>query len=137
MIKTIRKRSKYEGGGLFYEPYPVIPLGRGCSMAVEAIECRPEKISDLVLRGTFTMQDVDYGVSNLSYLQREVDETGSLFRVFVPFTADNSNVKDSHEIALLRGLLEYGGESEVYNLSNQQFEMLNRLLSYDKIVKHF
>lgn len=59
MIKTIRKRSKYEGGGLFYEPYPVIPLGRGCSMAVEAIECRPEKISDLVLRGTFTMQDYE------------------------------------------------------------------------------
>ena len=74
--------------------------------------------------------DVDYGVNNLPYLADEIDETGSLFRIFVPFRADHPYVEFSHEIALFRGMLEYGGGEE--HLNDEQQELLNKLLYYNK-----
>lgn len=56
--------------------------------------------------------DIEHAKNNLWYLKREYEETGCLFRVFVPFKGDDINVSEAKEIALMRGLLEHEGEPD-------------------------
>jgi hypothetical protein len=131
------KVSKYKGFKLFEIHWAHELSKKEKTLRIEVAKLYIDlatSIDPTLVSGEFS---VDYGVSNLSYLQREIEETGSLFRVFLPFRANNTNVEGSHEIALLRGFLEYEGESEIDSLSDQQICLLNKLLSYDEIVKHF
>jgi hypothetical protein len=47
--------------------------------------------------------DAGYGKNNLPYLLEEVEESGDLYRILVPFSGDAPEIKEAKETAMFRG----------------------------------
>ncbi len=74
--------------------------------------------------------DIEYCWNNLHYLQQEIDETGSLYRVFVPIDSDHHISSYAQEVAAYRGFLTYDGEDEAGNLSEEGKALLQKVLKF-------
>ena len=72
--------------------------------------------------------DISYAINNLPYLQREYDESGQLYRVFVPFEMEeeksSSQIGAAKEVALMRAVLEPPEEPE-YQLTPEVQKLLD------------
>lgn len=96
---------------------------------------------------TFTKIDVCYAWRNIPYLDREIGETDSIFRIFVPFESEDAIVKNAREVAVFRGLLDFADfaatdeemrdlrdllfSMTVDELNEEQMQTLYRLLKYN------
>jgi len=80
------------------------------------------EISRLYIEAAFGLEpgfrasaiNASYARNNIPYLERELEESGDMFRVFVPFSGDEDCLlaKDAHTVAGMRPLLTYGQPAE-------------------------